>query len=487
MSVSICHMSASQLSLRIRQGDLSPVEVTEAFLARIDEHDARINAYRTVFHEWAREQAREAERAVDDGAVLGPLHGVPVAIKDNADIAGESTAAGKKPLLNHPVEHDSIVVERLREAGAILLGKTHMPELGYGTTDLSWGEPTSTPFDLDRNSGGSSGGSAAAVAAGMAPLALGTDGGGSIRIPASWCGLYGIKPTFRRVPRTSTTGRNAFKSIKPFSEFGPLARSVEDAALMLDVIAGPHAEDVFTLPDDETDYLGSVLDTIDGLDVAFSPDLDIFPVAGEVREIVTDAIPAFERVGATVEETEIGSERPQTELCATWMAWVDVSRATSAELLKRDGIDLLGAHRDELHPELVESIERGREWSAVEHSLIDAVRTEVAEAVRSTFDRYDLLVAPTLAVPPVENADDGYTVGPSEVDDEAVDPHLGWCLTYPFNFTGHPAASIPAGFTDDGLPVGLQIVGPRFAEDRVLAASAAFERVRPWTDSYPSL
>jgi amidase/aspartyl-tRNA(Asn)/glutamyl-tRNA(Gln) amidotransferase subunit A len=256
---------------------------------------------------------------------------------------------------------------------------------------------------------------------------------------------------------------------------------------MLDVMAGPHAEDVFALPDDGTDYRGSVRDSVVGLDVAFSPDLDVFPVADEVSEIVADAVRAFERVDATVEETEVGFERSQEELCATWMAWVDVSRATSSELLAHDGIDLLGAHREELHPELVASIERGLERSALEHGLTDTVRTEVADAVRSLFDRYDLLVAPTLAVPPVENAENGYTTGPSAVDGEAVDPHLGWCLTYPFNFTGHPAASIPAGFTDDGLPVGLQIVGPRFAEDRVLAASAAFERVRPWADSYPSL
>lgn len=487
MHEDVCHISASQLSLLIRQGTLSPIEVTDAFLDRIGELDPKINAYRTVFHEEAREQAREAERAVADGADLGPLHGVPVAIKDNADVAGESTAAGKKPLLNYPVDRDSIVVERLREAGAIVLGKTHMPELGYGTTDLSWGEPTSTPFDLSRNSGGSSGGSAAAVASGMASLALGTGGGGSIRIPASWCGLYGIKPTFRRVPRTTTTGTNAFSHTKPFSEFGPLARGVEDAALMLEVIAGPHAEDVFALPDDGTDYHGSIFESIAGLNVGFSPDLDVFPVADEVREIVTDAVGAFERVGATVEETEIGFDRSQEELCATWMAWVDVSRATNAELLRRDGIDLLGAHRDELHPELVGSIERGQERSAREHALTDTVRTDVAEAVRSTFDRHDLIVAPTLAVPPVENATDGYTTGPSEVNGETVDPHLGWCLTYPFNFSGHPAASIPAGFTDNGLPVGLQIVGPRFKEDRVLAASAAFERVRPWSDAYPSL
>jgi amidase/aspartyl-tRNA(Asn)/glutamyl-tRNA(Gln) amidotransferase subunit A len=196
----------------------------------------------------------------------------------------------------------------------------------------------------------------------------------------------------------------------------------------------------------------------------------------------------FEEAGAHVEEVSLWLKRSQQELCNLWIREVEVRSAAVAANLKNAGVvDLLGEHREELSPKFAELLESGLDVGALDYKLDDVARTEVFDAVQDAFEQYDLLVMPTLAVPPFDNADDGNTLGPSEVNGKEVDPLLGWCLTYPINFTGHPAASIPAGFTDDGLPVGMQMIGRRFAEDTVLAASAAFERLKPWRDAYRAL
>jgi len=486
----LCFAPAAELAARIRRRDLSPVEVVEAFLDRIESHDSRINAYVTVLGEEARESAREAERALTlgVGTALGPLYGVPVAIKDLFDYkAGVSNTFGSKPLKDYVPNRDATYVERLENAGAIVLGKTNTPEFGHkATTDNLLFGPTSTPFATSKNAGGSSGGSAAAVAGGLAAIAQGSDAGGSIRIPASFCGVYGFKATYGRV--AAATRPDAFLSHTPFSHSGPLSRTVEDAALMLSVMVGPHPRDPFSLPDDGADYLAATHHPIEGLRIAYSPNFDVFPVEERVAAIVGGAVQAFEETGARVEEASIGLKRSQKELCDLWLREVGVRSAAIAASMKNAGIvDLLGEHREELTPQFAKLLEIGRNMNAVEYKLDDVARTEVFDAVQDVFEEYDLLVTPTLAITPFDNSDDGNTVGPSEVNGEEVDPLLGWCLTYPINYTGHPAASIPAGFTSDGLPVGLQIIGSRFADASVLAASAAFERVRPWHDAYASL
>jgi amidase/aspartyl-tRNA(Asn)/glutamyl-tRNA(Gln) amidotransferase subunit A len=486
----LCFVPATELAARIRRRDLSPVEAVEAFLDRIEARDGEINAYVTVLEEEAGERAREAERALTlgAGAALGPLYGVPVAIKDLFDYkVGVRNTFGSKPLKDYVPNRNATYVERLENAGAIVLGKTNTPEFGHkATTDNLLFGPTGTPFATSKNAGGSSGGSAAAVAGGLATIAQGSDAGGSIRIPATFCGVYGFKATYGRV--AAATRPDAFLSHTPFSHSGPLSRTVEDAALMLGVMAGPHPRDPFSLPDDGADFLAATRYSIEGLRIAYSPNFDVFPVEESVAAIVGEAVQAFEEAGVWVEEASIGLKRSQKELCDLWLREVGVRSAAVAASLKNTGIvDLLGEHREELTPQFAELLESGRNMNAVEYKLDDVARTEVFDAVQDVFEEYDLLVTPTLAVPSVDNAEDGNTVGPSEVNGEEVDPLLGWCLTYPINYTGHPAASIPAGFTDDGLPIGLQIIGRRFADETVLAASAAFERVRPWHDAYAAL
>ena len=485
MTEELCFTSATELASRIRRRDLSPVEVVDAFLDRIRSRNERTNAYVLVLEEEARERAREAERALGSGSSLGSLHGVPAAIKDLSDFkAGVRNTSGSKPLADFVPEANAAHVERLEEAGAIVLGKTNTPEFGHkGVTDNLLFGPTSTPFAPGKNAGGSSGGSAAAVADGLAPIALGSDGGGSIRIPASFCGVYGLKASFGRVAAPSRP--DAFLTHTPFNHIGPLSRTVQDAALVLGVMAGPHPRDPFSLPDDGTDYLAATRRPIEGLRIGYSPDFGIFPVEERVAAIVGEAVKAFESAGARVEEVDVGIKRSQWELCELWLREMGVLFADLAEGMKEEGTDLLGEHRDELTPQFAELLEFGQGMSAVEYKRDDMVRTEAFDAVQDVFDEYDLLVTPTLAVPPFDNADDGNTLGPTSIDGEEVNPLLGWCLTYPINYTGHPAASVPAGFTDHGLPVGMQVVGPRFADDVVLAASAAFERIRPWHGSYP--
>jgi len=473
----IHELPAAELAGRIRAGALSPVGVADHFLDRIRERNDRTNAFVTVPEERVRAAAREAERAVAEGGELGPLHGVPVAVKDLEDVAGVRTTYGSALFEEHVPEEDGLLASRLKAAGAVVLGKTNTPEFGHkGTTDNPLFGPTGTPFSPGRTAGGSSGGSAAAVADGLAPIGQGSDGGGSIRIPASCCHLVGVKPSFGRVPSGSRP--DAFGHT-PFGQAGPLARSVGDAALLLSVLAGPSPRDPFSHPDDGTDYRGAVERSVAELRVAHSPDLGLFPVREEVRAAVGDAADALAGEVAGVERAtpEFGHDRET--LLDAWRTGYRVGMATTAERLTEEGRDPFDADAA-VTPQVLEGMAAGADRSAVEYKRADELRTEVLDAVEALFETYDLLVTPTVALPPF----DVDVLGPDAVDGEPVDPLYGWFLTWPFNMTDHPAASVPAGLVD-GLPVGIQIVGPRLADERVLAAAAAVERASPWDDAYP--
>ncbi len=477
-------MPATELALHIRRRDLSPVEVVDAFLARIDHRNSDLNAFVVVLHDSARQAAREAEQTLTSGRDLGPLHGVPVAIKDLDSKAGVGTTFGSRVFARFVATHTSNFVERLERAGGIVMGKTNTPEFGHkGTTDNHLFGPTSTPFAIGKNAGGSSGGSAAAVADGLVPIAQGTDGGGSLRIPAAFCGVYGFKSSYGRVPFVARP--EAFETQSPFIHAGPLTRTVADAALALSVMAGPDARDPLCLPADEADYQAATRRSIHGLKVAYSPNLDVFPVDARVTSVVAEAVGAFADAGASVEEVRVGLTHSQGDLSALWLRQAGALYLGLVEGYRQEGIDLLGDHRGQLTPQFASLLESVHGMTVLQYKRDQMVRSQIFDTVQALFERYDLLVSPTLAVLPVDNAADGNTTGPSHVNGEPVDPFLGWCLTYPFNFTGHPAASLPAGLTKEGLPVGLQLVAPRFADDGLLAASAAFERARPWQHMYP--
>jgi amidase/aspartyl-tRNA(Asn)/glutamyl-tRNA(Gln) amidotransferase subunit A len=418
------------------------------------------------------------------GDTIGALHGVPIAMKDCFDYkpGWVTTFGGIRALKDYVVHAHCMFVERMERAGAIVVGKTNSPVFGFrGTCDNYLFGPSKNPFDLTKNTGGSSGGSAGAVAAGLLPLCEGTDGGGSIRIPSSWCGVYGYKPSFGRVPLV--TRPEAFGGTIPFIFEGPITRTVEDAALAMSVLAGYDSRDPYAIGG-EVDFQAALRAAIAGKTIAYTRDYGIFPVDRRVVAVVDKAVAAFEDAGAKVEEVDIGIERSQRELSDLWCRLIAPKQVAALEGFKRDGIDLVRDHHDDFPPEFWHWDEIGRQMTVTQFIADQEMRTEILDALRGVLDRYDLLVSPTLACLPVDNAEDGNTVGPAEINGETIDRLIGWCMTYLINFIGYPAASVPAGIAENGLPVGMQIVGRRYADADVIAASAEFERRRPWIDTY---
>lgn len=465
-------ISATELVDRIHSGDITPTDAVEAYLDRIQDRDDEVNAYVTVIEEEARNAAQHAEQAIADGADIGSLHGVPIALKDLRDLKeGVRHSFGSKLIgnLGYEAERTSAAVERLEDAGAIVLGKTNTPEFGHkGVTQNEYVGATASPINTDYNAGGSSGGSAAAVAAGMAAVATGSDSGGSIRIPAAACGVFGHKPSFGLIPLDARP--NAFGLKTHHSVQGPLARSVDDAALLLDVMAGQHPRDPSSVPVD-IDFRSAVTQPIDELRVGYSPDLGVFPVEDDVETVVSTAVDDLANAGATVEPTTIEHGRSLAELSAAIETTFSASVVGAAETL-REAFDLdLRDYPEDVSDSLLELLAIGDEKTVADLAATGITRTEMFDAVQDSFEEYDLLVTPTLA-----------TSGMELHTDRGLDWELA--LTWPFNWTGHPAASVPAGKTDDGLPVGMQIVGRQYEDDSVLAASAAFERERPWHDMY---
>lgn len=475
--------SAAELAGRIRRRELSPVELMTSTIQRIERRNPSLNAFVFTDFDQAMERARAAEAAVTSGANLGPLHGVPTAMKDLFDFkpGWPSTFGGIRTLRNQVIDAYCPYAERMERAGAIIVGKTNSPIMGLrGIADNYLFGPTHNPFDLTRNPGGSSGGSAAAVADGLVSIAEGTDAGGSIRIPAAWCNVYGYRASQGRV---AYTGRpNAFGGLNPFVFEGTLTRTVEDAAVGLQILAGPDSRDPFSLTS-TPDFHGALSRQVSGWRIAYTPDFDVFPIESAVADVVAEAVQGFVDAGATVETVKVGIKRSQRELSDLWNRMIMPLNISGLEGLKAAGVDLMRDHPEDLPPEYRHWIEIGYGLSALDVWNDMVMRTEVYDAIESVLQHHDLLVSPTLACLPVKNTNDGNTLGPTEINGEEVDPLIGWCLTYLTNFSGHPSASIPAGLAG-GLPVGMHIVGRREQDVDVLAASAAFERVRPWSDAY---
>ena len=465
----ICWMSASDLATAIRTKKLSPVEVVRFLLGRIAAINPKINAYVTITEDSAMAAAKEAEDAVMKGRQLGPLHGVPIAIKDTNFTKGVRTTMGSRLMEDFVPEEDSVHVERLKKAGAIVLGKTNTPEFAAKavTENLVFGI-TRNPWNLERTPGGSSGGSAAAVAAGLAPLATGNDAGGSIRIPASCCGVFGVKPQFGRVPSYPL-----FHLWESLLHEGPITRTVKDAALMLDVIAGPHWGDRHSLPLPGLNFAESLKGGVKGLRVAWSPDLGYAAVSHQVRTICEAAIKKFSEMGAEVEETQLDCGTAEM----TYATILDTDLGARLSLF--GPLDKL---KDKLDPLLVERVSAVRNLTASDYLKVSFTRQELSAKVGKLFQTYDLLLTPTLGVP-------AWPIGLPKVYVEEVDGKpvstRGWILTFPFNLTGQPAASIPAGWTEDNLPIGLQVVGRPYDEATVFRAAATFEEAKPWAHSRP--
>jgi len=479
----LAYRSAGDLAGAIAGGQVSPVEVMDETLRRVEAREPSLNAIVFRGFEEAMESARLAGEAVARGEAGGPLLGVPVLMKDLFDFkpGWPATFGGIPAMGDFSIDGYCVWAQRMEDAGAIIIGKGNSPALGFrGACDNYLFGPTRNPFDTTRNSGGSSGGSAAAVADGLVPIAEGTDGGGSIRIPAAWCGVVGYQPSAGRVP--SILRPNAFSGVSPFIYEGPITRTVEDAALAMGVLAGPHPGDPFCALD-KPDFNAALDRGIEGWKVAYSPDLGVYPVQPEVAAVIEEAVMAFEEAGAHVVEVDIDIDLDQRELADLWCRLILPLSLDAFTNLAQGGLDILGEHRSDLPPEFLRWADHVATMSAMEYFDDNSRRTLVYDALQTVLADHEILVSPTLACMPVENLTTGETRGPTMIEGVEVDPLIGWCMTYFTNFTGHPAASLPAGLSG-GLPVGMQVIGRRAADVDVLTASAAFERARPWVDSY---
>jgi aspartyl-tRNA(Asn)/glutamyl-tRNA(Gln) amidotransferase subunit A len=401
------------------------------------------------------------------GAALGPLHGIPLSIKDLHLTRGVRTMSGSRIFADRVPDTDAPFVRRLVAAGGIMVGKTTSPEFGWkGLGDSPVTGITRNPWNPAMTTGGSSAGAGAAAAAGLAPLHQGSDGAGSIRIPSGFCGVYGLKPSYGRVPMWPISNNDHV------SHTGPMTRTVADAALMLAAMAGPDDWDRTSLEAAPADYVGQLHAGVRGLAIAFSPTLDGLRVDPEVAAVVRDAVTAFEQLGARVEEVKPGFADSHELIRATWSAHQAGNLAP-----------YLDEWRDRMDPGLVACIEHGLRYSMADYIQIRGRKLAHWDTVRPLFERYDLLLTPTLSVA-------AFPVGrlnPEHWPQHAWD-WIEWAsFSYPFNFTGQPAATVPAGMTAAGLPVGLQIVGRRFADLTVLQASAAFEEARPWAQRRPAV
>lgn len=466
--------SASALARAVATRTLSPVEIIDSVLADIEARGSRTNACVSVLYDGARAEARTAERRVLAGESLGPLHGVPIAIKDlYADKAGVRSTAGSRIFADHVAASTTPYVGMLERAGAIVVATTNTPEFGYkATTDNALVGPTRNPWNPELNAGGSSGGSAAAVADGLVPIAQGSDGGGSIRIPAAMCGVLGVKATFGLVPMV---GRPAgFNLHTPYAHSGPLARSAGDAAMMLDAMTGWNSRDPFAVPRPVVDGHDAPDGDLRGLRIAYSADLGGFPVQRDVRAAVEAAVLSLEDAGATVTPIELRWPAPPYDLSMLWRRQSAVRNLETVESYRRAGL-VTGPDDERLTAGFREVLELGRRQNLLDYRMDDVLRTRCFDVVEDVFETADLLVSPVTSVSGVANRPTGDTFGPTEVDGRPVDPCIGWCLTFPFNFTPHPAGSVPAGRTPGGVPVGLQVVAPRFCDHRVLKVARALE------------
>jgi aspartyl-tRNA(Asn)/glutamyl-tRNA(Gln) amidotransferase subunit A len=450
--------SALTLLALFRSGDASPVDATRAVLARIERLNPILNAFCHVAADEALAAARASEGRWRRQAPGGELDGVPVSIKDLILAAGWPTLRGSRTVdPAGPWDVDAPATARLREAGAVILGKTTTPEFGCkGETNSPLTGITRNPWNPARTPGGSSGGTAAAVASGMGPLSVGTDGAGSVRIPAAFCGNFGFKPSFGRVPA------HPLSPMGTVAHLGPHTMSVADAALMMNVLKRPDARDWTSLPVDPSDYTIGLDDGIRGLRVAFSATLGYARVDPDVAAAVAAAAEQLRALGAHVEAVDPGFDDPLEITTGLWFAGTFAiwSGLTPEQQARTD-------------PDFRAEAELGARYSALDVHRLTLRRGALGAHMRQFMERWDLLVTPAVAVPAFEARPAGH----SAMDPAAM---LGWTpFSYPFNLTQQPACTIPCGLSRDGLPIGLQIVGPMFGDARVLRAARAYESARP--------
>jgi aspartyl-tRNA(Asn)/glutamyl-tRNA(Gln) amidotransferase subunit A len=464
MSGNLADLSAGELLTLFRGKKASPLEAAKDVLARIAVLNDDFNVFRLIDEAGTLDDAKQSERRWFKGEPLGLIDGIPVSVKDVLLTKGWSTLWGSKLTSpDQPWDEDAPPVARLRECGAVFVGKTNTSEFHWKTvTDSPLTGITRNPWNPELTPGGSCGGAAVAVATGMGPLALGTDGGGSIRVPCGFTGVFGLKPTFGRVPQYPA---GVFGSM---AHVGPITRTVADAALMLTVISKPDTRDWHALPYDNRDYRDGIGDGVAGLRIAFSADLGYADVDPETATVVADALKVFSDLGATVEEASPGFDDTRKTFETLGFPGISLSVSRFTEDQKK-----------QMDPGLVEVAAEGEKVGIMDYMAATRAREVLGLLMNRFHQTYDLLVTPTVPIT-------AFAVGQDVPDPKRQKRWTEWAtFSYPFNLTGQPAATVPCGFTSEGLPVGLQVIGPLYSDDLVLRACHAFESAKPFI--FPSL
>jgi aspartyl-tRNA(Asn)/glutamyl-tRNA(Gln) amidotransferase subunit A len=468
-SKDLCYLSATELSRLIRKKEVSPVDLVEASLARIEALEPALNSFITLLPEKAMEEAKEAEREIQAGQYRGPLHGIPVGLKDLFYVKGVRNTSGSKIFDRFIPDYDSTLALRLREAGTILLGKLNLHQFAYGPTgeNPDYGN-MHNPWNLERITGGSSGGSASATASGQCTFAMGTDTGGSIRIPSALCGLVGLKPTYGRLSRYGITVLSW-----SLDHAGPMARTVEDCALVMNAVAGYDPRDPSSTDRVMPDFTQSLAEKIKGLRVGVPREFFEDPIDSEVESFVRNAIGRLGKLGATIHEISWSMYHESKAISST----VQMAEATAyhSQLMKQ--------HRAELDPKVRLRLEAGSFISAVDYVQAQRARRLFYQQSCDLFKKVDLLAGPTVPMTACNIGTDEVQIGNTRMGViAALTQH-----TRPYNLNGFPAITVPCGFSKNGLPVGFQLAGRPFDEETVLRAAFAYEQATEWHQRRPPI
>ncbi len=463
----LCDLPLLEIAAKLQQREVSPTEVTQSVLDRVTDLDGRLNAFVTVLAERAQEAASRAEAEIAAGSYRGPLHGVPVSVKDLFATAGIRTTASSRILANHVPEEDATVVRRLTDAGAVLIGKTNMLEFAYAAVHPDFG-PTPNPWNLDRSTSGSSSGSAAATAAGMGYASIGSDTGGSIRLPAAWCGIVGLKPTYGRISR-----HGGIALSWSCDHFGPMTRTVSDCAAVLGAVAGEDPRDSTSGRVSVPDYLVALEESVAGKRLGISDAYLRRNVDPEVQGLVEAAIKVLEQLGAVIKEVTLPS--PSDAVAA--LLGILTPEATVYHL------PWLRERPEDYSPAVRERLELGAITPAVSYIEAQRARRRITDEMLDVFDQVDLIAMPTSPTPAT-------LLNQDLVTSDDADPELLATLinfTGPFDLIGLPAVSVPCGFTAGNLPVGMQLVGRPYDEANLLAVAHAYEQVNSWHQRLPTI
>lgn len=479
------YLSAFEIGNLVNNRIITPTDVLRYFEKRIDKYNSKVNAFVYTKFEEAYQKAKELEDKLYKKQYIGPFAGVPFALKDFLPNkpGWTNSHGGVECLISTDTEYSEFC-KAMESAGGIAIGKTNAPAYGFrGVTDNKLYGPTCNPFNLKYNSGGSSGGSAAAVAAGLVPIAEGGDAGGSIRIPASWCNLFGFKPGVGTVP--SVIRPDAWSATHPFCFNFGLTKTVEDAAILLNYMNYYNPRDPFSLPNKNINYK-QYIDKYDNKKkrIAFTYGFNLFEVDNEIKDKIDEMVLKLKDIGYEVDFVDFNFKYDCNEISNYWCKSLIFDSVVEIENDKSQGRDYLRDHIEQFPEEItywINECKKSNIWDLYKFNLI---RTDILDNFENVFEKYDYIISATSCCLPVLNSDDRNTKGPEYINDKKIDSLIGWSTTYLVNFTGHPATSIPIGLSNNNLPIGMQIVGKKYEEEDLLFISKVIENHFPWKNNY---